>query len=93
MRLIDADVLMKAIENAFENVTVYDVEPYEAVNDFERIVDSVPTIEERPKGKWIGFRTGNGLICVKCSECKTAYGFLKTPFCPNCGADMRGDNK
>lgn len=42
------------------------------------------------KGKWIDCKASNGLLCAKCSECKTSYGFLKTPFCPNCGADMRG---
>lgn len=67
----------------------------------QRIVDllkSVPTVESRPKGKWIDF---------KCSECDfepiikpieidlTSEPRLKNTynFCPNCGADMRGEEE
>lgn len=43
MRLIDADKLNNAIESDFDEVCVYDVEPNEAVMDFQRIVDEQPT--------------------------------------------------
>ena len=43
MRLIDADILNNAIESDFDEVCVYDVEPNEAVMDFQRIVDEQPT--------------------------------------------------
>lgn len=37
------------------------------------------------RGEWIG--DGD---CIICSNCKTAYTFMGSNFCPNCGADMRG---
>lgn len=45
-RLIDADALNIAIEEDFDGVCVYDVSPYEAVNDMQSIVDRQPTIIE-----------------------------------------------
>ena len=41
----------------------------------------------RPTGKWI--KDDNGLI--GCSHCHIAWLRGKTAFCPNCGADMRGE--
>lgn len=48
----------------------------------------------RPKGKWIHWTDDYKDYCT-CSEC--GYGEEgevllkdKTPYCPNCGADMRG---
>ena len=64
----------------------------EAIATVIHIVNQMPSVEERPKGRWIDYRASNGILCYKCSECKTTYGFLKTPFCPNCGADMRGEH-
>lgn len=43
MRLINADILNNAIESDFDRVCVYDVEPYEAFVDFQRLVDEQPT--------------------------------------------------
>ena len=47
-------------------------------------IDAMPTIEpERKKGEWKN---------DKCSVC--GYGvqpWNNTPFCPKCGADLRGD--
>ena len=52
---------------------------------FEKILEELPTIESRPKGRWIKWGSE-----VKCSECHICNPINK-PFCPNCGADMRGD--
>ena len=60
-----------------------------------------PAQPQRPKGKWMPFETDlNDIHCrfVRCSVCgKTRpvkvfsnEGF-EFNFCPNCGADMRGD--
>lgn len=58
------------------------------------IIDAQPTIEERKKGKWI--IDGE---CVDCSVCRHDK-WSRVPFedlvkrfnfCPNCGADMRGE--
>lgn len=48
---------------------------------------------DRPIGHWI-YKRMRGIKTCKCSECLTSYGCMDTPFCPNCGADMRGgDNE
>ena len=48
----------------------------------------------RPQGEWI--KDGHHIRCNKCNEyiCDTDREGNKIPdnFCPNCGADMRGDN-
>lgn len=51
----------------------------------ERVVEA---LKDRPQGEWISNRSGYW----KCSECGirvAIYG--KGNYCPNCGADMRGD--
>lgn len=52
------------------------------------VIESLPSAD-RPKGEWI-----SGDIGFKCSNC--GYGvkpWNNTPFCPSCGADMRGDTE
>jgi rubrerythrin len=67
---------------------------------FEQLRDAVdiaiyalsaqPTIEPRKKGKWV--KQNPMVDTEECSEC--GYNIqgeeLETPFCPWCGADMRG---
>ena len=62
--------------------------------DYESMEQTVyklsQALTERKKGKWdwIGFN-------IECSECGCMPNFDSTEplynFCPNCGADMRGD--
>ena len=59
-------------------------------------IDSLPTYSfpDREKGEWIS-REGTGECFPfwerhKCSKCGK-YGEGTFNFCPNCGADMRGD--
>ena len=56
---------------------------------------AIKALEERPKGKWelVNPLQANDGGAYMCSFCKTgSWGFDKTyNFCPNCGADMRGD--
>ena len=68
--LINSDVLMEAVREDFDGVCVYDVSPSEAISDFERIVDSAPTVDavEVVRCKdciyaWIARRSGN-VTCV-----------------------------
>ena len=57
-------------------------------------MDKMGAIEpERKKGAWIN----EGRI-IRCNKCKTGYAVVKGMksaltynFCPNCGADMRGE--
>lgn len=70
-------------------------------------IDNMPTadVRENIRGEWIEFDSDEDKYdIIKCSCCKhiftvdsyhwTDIGFVKDDFkyCPNCGADMRGDN-
>ena len=46
------------------------------------------TIEERKKGKWIRKSYDDN----RCSECGWGVWANTGNYCPNCGADMRGEN-
>lgn len=48
-------------------------------------------LKEAAAGHWIR-GTYNENLYVKCSQC-AGMGKLSFDFCPNCGADMREDNK
>ena len=51
------------------------------------ILKSLPSAEpERKKGKWL--RSGNCIFPYECDKCGDTNE-RATPFCPNCGADMR----
>ena len=54
---------------------------------------SLPGIEKRKTGKWEYKMVNEGVIGFRCSACGDEV-LLPTPFCRNCGADMRekGEN-
>lgn len=63
-------------------------------------IDAIPTaaVRENVKGEWIfdGQRHRGGLKWCHCSVCGHAenadYAIVQgVKFCPNCGADMRGE--
>lgn len=71
---------------------------------FKQILDDVPSVEN--KGEWIKTQSGDkdfpeSIVCSRCKE-ENSYlefdehhepihkTFIKSKFCPNCGADMRG---
>jgi rubrerythrin len=88
MRLIDADALIAQWESDAEEMEELAIKlaTYGAINDVKR----QPTIEPRKKGKWV--KQNPMVDTEECSEC--GYNIqgeeLETPFCPWCGADMRG---
>lgn len=57
--------------------------------DIQRSLDlAIKALEERPQGKWIyDYKT------CKCSVCNFTTVIDTYNYCPNCGADMRGNNK
>ena len=78
MRKIDADKLLR------------DIEKYHVSDGkFQHWVEIQPTIEpERKKGKWT-----KDCACEICGFKPWYERDIHTlSFCPNCGADMRGDN-
>lgn len=89
MRRIDADELKVQIHSRCDVCNDKDTAWCEhccSVNDWEDYIDNAPTIEERTKGKWIE-DSGN----IACSHCHIIWLYRKTNYCPNCGADMRGE--
>ena len=76
--------------NPADYIEVWEAEDTEHGKQLVMAVDDLkclPPADVRPvvRGEWIG--DGD---CIICSNCKTAYTFMGSNFCPNCGADMRG---
>ena len=56
------------------------------------ILNHLPSVQPtRPHGEW-GKSDIPESILSKCSVCGFNLGAYTHNFCPNCGADMRGDN-
>lgn len=100
-RLIDANALRERMyHDAFETDT--DMQKWDSgcwirYKMFENAIDDAPTIEERKKGKWARQET-DLMYWYECSECgaKPLYDEYRTGrvfsnYCPNCGADMGGE--
>lgn len=54
---------------------------------------TIPTVDAKPvvRGEWVKLETADEYVC-KCSICNYPIsGWHKTNFCPDCGAEMRGD--
>ena len=94
-RLIKDDDAVERISNAIWHLPN---DMYPRFNNFDTIhavvkdaVKGVPSIEPRAKGHWIELP---GVIGVAyCSECNYQLTENNTNFCPNCGADMRGEEE
>ena len=43
------------------------------------------------KGEWIWNKPTNPISYCKCSACNSGCWEMEFNYCPNCGADMRGD--
>lgn len=99
MRLIDADVL----KDRLQSLAHYDWNQgasttwANAYSECGDMVEEMPTIEpERKKGKWVhdGYDFPHGNDWIHCSVCgKRGINVPAdlTNYCPNCGAEMRGD--
>ncbi len=90
-RLIDADALLKRIEE--ERAYLIARKQYGAehilMRNFKHLVLVAPIVEARPKSKW-WFSEGEW----QCMNCGSELELEDiTPFCPYCGADMRGDDE
>ena len=85
MRLIDADALSDLL------VETYEKAPTEKALLFVALLlknnEQVPTVEERPQGKWIDRMADEGY--VECPFCHKQITGGDLNFCVKCGADMR----
>ena len=100
---IEREAAYKACEAYFSGVCVYDVSASEVINDFEEVIDAVPTADVAPvrHGRWKKSKgnerpTENGFVhddryfCDCCGWgccCDTKLDFR---YCPKCGAKMDG---
>lgn len=93
MRLIDADELLEHVWR----------ERLDSRERIEHLVVSRPTITPEPKrGRWIKHEDRAGWYCSECAtddyyayfhNSDTGVYELQDKFCPNCGADMRGEKR
>lgn len=94
--LISREALKKHILEIFEEEEKIDKKWAMGLKYSLKVIDKVPTIEERPQGEWIkwNFKTfgAMGDWEYKCSNCEKVYGG-EYNFCPNCGADMRKEGE
>lgn len=93
MRLIDADKALEQINDWLDQTgaiplnTSYHFELLGCIEDCSTI-DAVPVV----RGKWNPIF--KGADTCECSVCKSEgfsdsdFGFIATPYCPNCGAEM-----
>lgn len=100
MRLINADALKKDVLDLQDCYNGFS-DTYDKACIIG-VIDEQPTIKiERKKGQWLdGHRTGYGESLywyIYCSECLCERDDdthdKDTPYCPYCGADMRGDTE
>lgn len=73
----------------------YKDEPFHGLmlhwTEIKAMLESLPSAEpERKKGKWIIDRHGNW-ACDQCGNDPYHCNMENMNFCPNCGADMRGE--
>ena len=89
-RYIDADVVIKHIEEYWEMVKLG--KPSRGmtavIQNIKTIINSLPTVDAEPvrHGKWKVTP-----VYIKCSECGESFMLIPQNYCPNCGADMRGE--
>lgn len=90
-RLIDAEALKEAIKKELPEMSNW------GEHFIPLLIDNAPTVEERPHGKWLSTKYYNW-ACSKCGKNPTiGMGYVQNHtelfnFCPNCGADMRGED-
>ena len=91
-----ANMLIGVINDVNTPMLMYQIEKDVAR---EALENYVKMLEQQPKtGRWLDKKTtikgGHGLAYGRygCSVCKKKQS-SKTDFCPNCGADMRGEGE
>lgn len=64
---------------------------YECPEICEQEINEIPAANVRPvvRGRWLNETELEGHACGECSECHKIR--VIDNFCPNCGADMRGE--
>ena len=92
MRAIDGDRLKRKAQKVATEAWKMKIEAKveTVLNQFIDWIDEAPTIEpERKRGEWIP--CGGSFRCSECSSMPEFKDIRRLHFCPNCGADMRGE--
>lgn len=96
-RCIDADALRDRLQNlGYDDWNQGATTTWaEAFSECADMVDEAPTIEpQRKKGEWT-VKEGDLAFWDVCSVCRKVVIHMVPHynFCPNCGADMRGEQE
>ena len=100
MRLIDAAALTDVVwKSRYENPHSEGRARMAHHNEHSRflaMIDHAPTIEARPVVRGVWIEVGSRYVCSVCKKRALlhfgGFGHCLSAFCPNCGADMRGDD-
>lgn len=94
-QIISEDLIKRfdAIESEINNMLPANKPDPHAITYINALENRIKELEkDRPVGKWIRERwTDKYLVGVECSNCHIVESRF-SPFCPNCGADMRGES-
>jgi len=90
MRLIDADALIPMMKYA---TTDSDIGVFPIKIGFDaivKVINAQPTIEPRPRGKWIDYTDDGYVECPFCGSATNCDDNIsELHYCFSCGADMR----
>lgn len=91
--LINRQDAIEALVNKGQASTRYKIGDFWELNgqEIREVLNAMPSVAdvvEVKHGRWID--TGSGQECSICQEIQYGYDSARN-FCPNCGADMRGD--
>ena len=81
------DALCKAVDNKgmFEGEWLY-------TDEFVKVMQSLPTIDERKEGEWIDHSDEGYVECPFCGSLTTCEDNIDgLRYCFNCGARMKGE--
>ena len=87
VELLEPFVSGGACEHESGSCELADCRSCNARNLAERLIANGVTIRER--GEWVKYPHNSGIYCSVCHG-KARYKDIYKPFCPHCGADLRG---
>ena len=99
-KYINADTLIDELKDTFDDGDGIAIGEYWSSKIVRSVIDDLAQdidVRENVKGEWINDRlvttTGGTYGVKRCSNCEHYYQDIinEWNYCPNCGADMRGE--